>query len=333
MAPSPLSLIVPVYNRPQEVYELLASLRAQTDPDFEVVVVEDGSEETAEAAVRRHEAALDVRYLTKPNGGPGPARNHGAAHAEGDMLVFLDSDCLAPPGYVAAVRRALAERGFEAWGGPDRAHPDFTPTQKAISYAMTAFLTTGGIRGGAERLDAFQPRSFNMGIAREAFEALGGFAAMRFGEDVDFSLRLRAAGCRTGLVPEAWVYHKRRTTLRSFFRQVHNSGIARINLLKRHPGSLKPVHALPALAVLGGPALLVLGLAVHPVWLAPLGGWAGLIFADALRQERSLGVAALAVAASAVQVAGYGTGFWRGVWRRLVLRCGEFAAFERTFYD
>lgn len=236
------SFIIPVYNRPNEVDELLQSLKTQTFKDFEVVVVEDGSNIPCENVVCSYSSDLNVRYYNKPNSGPGQTRNYGVERAQGEYVLILDSDVVLPPGYLQAVDDELQQKPCDAFGGPDRAHKDFTPMQKAINYAMTSFFTTGGIRGGKKKMDKFYPRSFNMGVKREVYEALQGFSKMRFGEDIDFSTRIFKGGYTCRLFPEAWVWHKRRTDLKKFFKQVHNSGIARINLMKRHPGTLKLVH-------------------------------------------------------------------------------------------
>lgn len=333
------SFVIPVYNRPDEVAELLESLTHQKEQDFEVIVVEDGSQVRCDAVVDRYSSRLDVHYYEKPNSGPGKTRNYGVARSSGDYVIILDSDVVVPEGYLSAVSAELAKAPADAFGGPDRAHPSFTPTQKAINYGMTSFFTTGGIRGGKKQLDKFYPRSFNMGVKRSVYEALGGFSAMRFGEDIDLSTRIFQAGYRCRLFPEAWVWHKRRTDLRKFFRQVHNSGIARIHLTRRHPGTLKVVHLLPAVFTLGV-ALCVIGalsaLCFAPVvslWcLCPLLLYALLIWADATRREHSLGVGLRAVAAAYVQLTGYGTGFLRAAWRCYVLHDGEFEAFRQTFY-
>ena len=245
------SVIIPVYNRPDEARELLESLCAQTCRDFEVVIVEDGSAIPCKEVAEAYADRLDIHYYVKENGGPGRARNYGVERARGEYVLILDSDAVLPEGYIAAVEDELEREPADAFGGPDRAHPDFTPMQKAINYAMTSFFTTGGIRGGKKKLDKFYPRSFNMGVRREVYQALGGFSDMRFGEDIDFSTRIFKGGYRCRLFPEAWVWHKRRTDLKKFFKQVHNSGIARIHLSKRHPGTLKLVHLLPAVFTLG----------------------------------------------------------------------------------
>ena len=226
------SVIVPVFNRPDEVAELLESLTMQSSTDFEVIIVEDGSKEPCETVCKQYEKQLDIKYFMKENSGPGQSRNYGAACSEGEYLLILDSDVVLPAGYIAAIDEELQREPADAFGGPDRAHESFTDTQKAISYSMTSFFTTGGIRGGKKKLDKFYPRSFNMGIRRDVYERLGGFSKMRFGEDIDFSIRIFKAGCSCRLFPKAWVWHKRRTDFRKFWRQVYNSGIARINLYK-----------------------------------------------------------------------------------------------------
>ncbi|MDY5814185.1 MAG: glycosyltransferase [Bacteroides sp.] len=325
------SILIPVYNRPEEVDELLAGLTKQTFTDFEVVIVEDGSAIPCREVVERYADRLAVSYRTKPNSGPGQTRNVAAEQARGEYFLVLDSDVIPPPHYLEAIESELRAAPCDAFGGPDRAHPDFSDVQKAINYAMTSFFTTGGIRGGRRKLDVFHPRSFNMGIRSEVYRALGGFSPMRFGEDIDFSLRIIEAGYTTRLFPKAWVYHKRRTDLRKFFKQVHNSGIARIHLMKRHPGSLKLVHLLPAAFTLGLGFFLLGGLVC--AWSLTLpGAFALLIGVDALRQTRSPRVAVLSVAASTVQLVGYGTGFLRAWWQRCVCRKGEFEAFSQTFY-
>ena len=224
------SVIFPVYSRPDEVDELLGSLAVQTFRDFEVIIVEDGSSVPCEGVVGDYRDRMDIHYYYKPNSGPGQTRNYGAERSRGEYLLILDSDCILPEGYLAAVEAELRREPADAFGGPDRAHDSFTSVQKAINYAMTSFFTTGGIRGGKKKMDRFYPRSFNMGIRAEVYRALGGFSRMRFGEDIDFSIRIFKAGYRCRLFPQAWVWHKRRTDFRKFFKQVHNSGTARINL-------------------------------------------------------------------------------------------------------
>lgn len=339
------SVIVPVFNRPDEVKELLESLCTQTFRDFEVVLVEDGSSVPCAAVADSFCNKLDIKYFTKDNSGPGQTRNYGAERASGEYLIILDSDVMVPPGYFEAIEAELSREPADAFGGPDRAHPDFTPVQKAINYAMTSFFTTGGIRGGKVKMDKFYPRSFNLGISADAYKALGGFSKMRFGEDIDLSIRIFAAGYKCRLFPEAWVWHKRRTNLKKFFKQVHNSGIARINLYKKYPSSLKLVHTLPAVFTVGVALLLavalplLLVLSCLPWWgavlvaLAPLLLWVLAVFTDASAKNRSLRIGCLAVAASFVQLTGYGSGFLRAWWLRCILgRDEELQAFKKSFY-
>ena len=345
------SLIIPVFNRPHEVDELLESLTTQTLRDFEVVVVEDGSQVPCQEVVERYRDKLDIQYHTKPNSGPGQTRNYGAERSRGEWLIVLDSDCVLPPGYLQAVDDDIRREPCDAFGGPDRAHDSFTPVQKSINYSMTSFFTTGGIRGGKKQLDKkFYPRSFNMGIRAEVYRKLGGFSKMRFGEDIDFSIRIYDSGAKCRLFPEAWVWHKRRTDMRKFFRQVHNSGIARINLMKRHPGSLKLVHLLPAVFTLGVAFLLfciVVGFAIAAVnggfcWcsttlvvlgVAPLLLFSMLVCVDSALQNKSVKIGFLSIYASFIQLIGYGTGFLRAWWLRCVRgRNEELQAFEKTFY-
>ncbi len=359
------SLIIPVYNRPDEVDELLDSLVGQTFRDFEVIVVEDGSTLSCRDVVNRYMERLPVRYFEKANSGPGQTRNYGAERSKGEYLIVLDSDCVLPPGYLQAVENELCHEPADAFGGPDRAHDSFTDVQKAISYAMTSFFTTGGIRGGKKKMDKFYPRSFNMGVRADVYRRLDGFSKMRFGEDIDFSIRIFKAGCRCRLFPEAWVWHKRRTDMKKFFKQVHNSGIARINLYKRHPESLKLVHLLPMLFTVVTFCLLLALLvgwigsmwilqmrygyiyAVEMPWLMdytellhalswipllPLAFFSVLIFTDAALSFHSVKIGMQAVVASFVQLTGYGTGFIRAWWQRCLCGKDEFSAFEKNFY-
>ncbi|MBQ9670752.1 MAG: glycosyltransferase [Prevotella sp.] len=343
------SIIVPVYNRPDEVDELLQSLTTQTISDFEVVVVEDGSSVPCESVCKKYEKELNLHYFCKPNSGPGQSRNYGAEHAEGEYLIVLDSDVVLPQGYLKAVDEELQREEADAFGGPDAAHDSFTPVQKAISYSMTSFFTTGGIRGGKKKLDKFYPRSFNMGIRADVYKRLGGFSKMRFGEDIDFSIRIFKAGCRCRLFPEAWVWHKRRTDFRKFFRQVFNSGIARINLYKKYPDSLKTVHLLPAVFTVGmcllilvaavGRAMMHYDPANRQVWtlvmaipLLLLLAYCLMIFADSAMKNKSARIGLLSVGAAFVQLMGYGTGFLQAWWLRCVRKKDEFQAFEQTFY-
>ena len=340
------SIIVPVYNRPDEVDELLESLCSQTMKDFEVVIVEDGSEKTCKDVCDKYADILVLHYYYKENSGPGQSRNYGAERAQGDWLIILDSDVVLPPDYMQAVEKNINCQ-LAAFGGPDAAHPSFTPVQKAISYSMTSFFTTGGIRGGKKKLDKFYPRSFNMGIRKDVYLQLGGFSKMRFGEDIDCSYRIVEAGHQPQLFPDAWVWHKRRTDFRKFFRQVYNSGIARINLEKRHPGTMKLVHLLPMVFTVGVIAMILISAVgrvlmhyddVHRwYWLCaapwlPILLYSLVILIDSTIQNKSLKVGLLSVPAAFVQLMGYGFGFIEAWWKRCIRKQDEFTAFEKNFY-
>jgi len=309
------SIVVPVYNRPDEVDELLESLSSQTFKDFEVVIVEDGSKITCKDVCEKYANILDLHYYYKENSGPGQSRNYGVERARGEYVLIVDSDAVAPHGFMQAIDDELQRQPSDAWGGPDAAHESFSDVQKAISYAMTSFFTTGGIRGGKKQLDKFYPRSFNLGIRREAYLALGGFSKTRFskmslyGEDIDFSIRIYKAGYSCRLFPEAWVWHKRRTDFRKFWRQVYNSGYARVNLWRMYPEALKPVHALPSVFTVGVAALLLLAPFTCALSLVLLLLYALLILIDSSIQSKSLKVGILSVAAVFVQLIGYGIGF------------------------
>ncbi|WP_321519897.1 glycosyltransferase [uncultured Bacteroides sp.] len=325
------SVIIPVYNRPDEVNELLLSLTKQRFKDFEVLVIEDGSVIPCEEVVKMYSEALDVKYFFKPNSGPGQTRNFGAERSKGDYLIILDSDCIIPEGYFDAVEAGLKREPADAFGGPDRADNSFSDMQKAINYAMTSFFTTGGIRGGKKKLDKFYPRSFNMGVKRDVYMKLEGFSKMRFGEDIDFSIRIFKSNYICRLFPDAWVYHKRRTDLRKFFKQVHNSGIARINLFKKYPESLKLVHLLPAVFTAGLLFLLIVS-CLTLLGIIPILFYALIILIDASLQTRKFKIGLISVVASFIQLTGYGSGFILAWWKRVVLKKDEFSAFEKNFY-
>lgn len=356
-----ISLIIPVYNRPQEVGELLESLTLQTRRDFEVVIVEDGSEPelSSENIVDRYLDRLDIRYVRQENGGPSAARNTGAANAKGDFFVIMDSDCIVPPSYFETVYRAIEEEGIEFYGGPDAAAPDFSQLQKAVSYSMTSLFTTGGIRGNKLSAGKFSPRSFNLGISRQVFEQAGGFSDMRIGEDIDFSMRVMAAGTRARFLAEAPVCHKRRTSMKLFFKQVFIFGTARVNLNIRHPEARKAVFMLPAIFTVGS-FLLFVAAACYDLWFLagataaillwillrmgtaggllfylvsllyapwwfyiPFGALMLLWFADSSIRNRNLRIGWLSIWTSFIQLYGYGLGFLYGIYMRRILRRDE----------
>lgn len=316
------SIIIPVYNRPAEIDDLLDSLAGQSDKDFETIIVEDGSTIPCRDVVEKYRNCLDVKYFAKDNEGRSIARNYGIERSCGDILVFFDSDCVIPSDYFATVKRELADRPLDCYGGPDAAHSSFTTTQKAINYSMTSFLTTGGIRGGKVSMEKFVPRTFNMGFSRDVYDKVGGFREM-FSEDIDMSTRISRAGFSIGLLRQAFVYHKRRVDFRKFLRQVYVFGMSRITLKLLYPGSLKLVHMLPALAVMAGVLLLLLGVVVSPWFLMPLAVYLLAIFVTAVVVTGSVVIALKAVPASIIQIAGYGCGFIRAYVTKILFGRGR----------
>lgn len=322
------SVIVPVYNRPGEVEELLESLMRQTSRDFEVIVVEDGSTVPCGDVVGRYASmGLAARYFFKENEGRSIARNYGMERAAGDFFVFFDSDCVIPSDYFSKLGRMRASRPLDAYGGPDAADTSFTDTQKAINFAMTSFLTTGGIRGGRVSMEKFTPRTFNMGFSRRVYEKVGGFREM-FSEDIDMSTRIRLAGFSVGLYPDLPVYHKRRVDFRKFFRQVYVFGMSRVTLKLLYPGSLKLVHWLPAVFVLGVVAMVSLAVFDSPWWLAPLVLYLFMIWQTALVATGSIVIAFKAVPAALIQLGGYGCGFLKAYFLKIICRRGRDEAEE-----
>lgn len=316
------SIIIPLYNRPQEIKELLETLTAQTYKQFEVLVIEDGSANDSAEIVKGFEGKLDVRYFTKSNEGQGFTRNFGFERAKGDYFILFDSDCLIPENYLQAVNDRLTGGWLDAYGGPDDAHPSFTAVQKAISYSMTSPFTTGGIRGNKKGIGQFHPRSFNMGVSRKVWEQLGGFIITRSGEDIEYSIRIHSAGFEIGLIPEAKVYHKRRTSFLQFYKQLHFFGRARINVYKFFPGELKLVHFFPAIFTLGLIFTLIANMLRWPI--AVIGNYflavlVLLIFFHAWWKNKSVKVAFLSIIASFTQLIAYGLGFMQDFWKRVVL--------------
>jgi len=306
------SIIIPVYNRPEEIDELLESLTHQSIKKFEVLVVEDGSTQRCDAVVDRYKSKLDIHYFFKENTGQGFSRNFGFERAKGDWLLVFDSDCLIPADYLAKVDAYLKEHPLDAFGGPDRAAESFTLVQKAISFSMTSLLTTGGIRGGKAKVGTFHPRSFNMGIKREVFEKTGGYIITRKGEDIEFSIRIAAHGFTVGLIPDAFVYHKRRTNFFQFFKQLHFFGAARINLARFYPKEVKLVHCFPSIfllllivflyAFLQDKAWGIMGLRLYFLYFL-------IIWVTATGRSENFAVGLLSVLAAFVQLTAYGIGF------------------------
>ncbi len=316
------SVIVPVYNRIDEVRDLLDSLSRQTSRNFEVVLTEDGSNERCDEVVRQYADKVDIKYFWKENEGRSIARNYGMERATGDYFIFFDSDCVIPPEYFETLDKELEKNPLDCFGGPDAAHSSFSDVQKAINYSMTSFLTTGGIRGGKVQLEKFTPRTFNMGYSRAVYERVGGFREM-FSEDIDMSTRIRQAGFSIGLLRSVPVWHKRRVDFKKFFRQVHVFGMSRITLQLLYPGSMKPVHALPALFVIGSVVLIILAVALSPLWILPLLVYLLAIFFSAWVNTKSFKIACLTVPASLVQLIGYGTGFIEAYVTKILLGRGR----------
>ncbi|MEM1406653.1 MAG: glycosyltransferase [Bacteroidota bacterium] len=316
------SIIIPVYNRPNEVDELLGSLTKQTYKHFEVIIVEDGSTDKCDHLIEKYDSQLRLQYFYKPNTGQGFSRNFGFARGKGDYLIVFDSDCLIPSHYLQTVDDFLNKEPLAAFGGPDRAMDNFTTVQRAISYSMTSIFTTGGIRGGEKRLGAFHPRSFNMGISRQVFEHTGGYIITRMGEDIEFSIRIIEKGFKTGLIPNAFVYHKRRTSLGQFYKQLHFFGRARINVGRFYPKEIKPVHIFPLLFFIGiliTPILALLGFTLLSyIGLTAYFLFTLLIFIDAAMKTKNVGVALVSVAAAFTQLIAYGHGFFSESWRRVI---------------
>lgn len=305
------SIVVPVYNRPKEIAELLASLTRQEYTNFEVIIVEDGSTETCKSEVEAFSEQLNIRYFFIPNEGQGFARNYGMKHANGDYFVLFDSDCIIPPEYLRVLHDAITERSLDAHGGPDTAMEDFSSIQQAINYSMTSILTTGGIRGKIKDRSNYQARGYNMGLSKAAFELSGGFVDPNKGEDIELSIRLKKLGLKLELVEEAYVYHKRRNTLLSFFKQSYSFGQNRVNVSRYHPGAIKAVHLLPSLFLAYTLFVILYSLLGQPYNELVLGSlilWFILIFGHATWTTRSPWIGFLSLITSFGQLNAYGIG-------------------------
>ena len=304
------SIIVPVYNRPNEIDELLESLTKQDfSDDFEVVIVEDGSSDSSEEIVNKYINQLNINYFFKENSGAGASRNFGMEKASGNYFIILDSDVIVPPQYLAEVKKALKDNYTDAFGGPDAAHSSFTALQKAINYSMTSVLTTGGIRGKKKSVGKFQPRSFNLGMSKTAFEKTQGFSKMKNGEDIDLTFRLWENGFETQLIEKAYVFHKRRSTIQQFFKQTFGFGTARPILNKKYPETAKATYWFPSLFIIGLDISLILAIFGYYQILYFYGIYFFLIFIDSLFQNKNLYVAFLSMITTLVQFLGYGIGF------------------------
>ena len=304
------SIIVPVYNRPNEIDELLDSLTKQSyQKSFEVLIIEDGSTVSSENIVDRYKDKLELTYFYKENTGAGLSRNYGMQRATGDYFIILDSDVIVPPQYLTEVDKALKTNYTDAFGGPDAAHKSFTNLQKAINYSMTSVLTTGGIRGKKKAVGKFQPRSFNLGVSKQAFDATQGFSAMKAGEDIDFTFRLWNLGYDSQLIAEAFVYHKRRSTIKQFFKQTFAFGTARPILNKKYPQTAKLTYWFPSVFILGFDVSILTAIFGYWQLLAFYGAYFLAIFIDSLFQNKNISVAFLSMLTSFTQFIGYGLGF------------------------
>lgn len=318
------SIIIPLYNRPDEIKELLESLQLQTYKNFEVIVVEDGSSVKSEDIVNSFCGKLNVRYYYKePNSGQGFTRNYGFKLAHGNYFVIFDSDCIIPPDYLANVETRLQNDYLDAYGGPDKAHANFTPIQKAINYSMTSYFTTGGIRGRKKHVGKFHPRSFNMGISRAVYEKLGGFIIPYSGEDLEYSIRIINNGYKTGLIENAFVYHKRRTDFVKFFKQLHFFGRARINVYMFFKEELKLIHFFPAVFTVYF-FMCIAALLLVDIWSflfpLPLITYSLALLTDASIKNQSIKIGFLSLIAAYVQLNAYGIGFITDFIKRILLK-------------
>ena len=331
------SIIIATYNRLGELEELIASFDKLSFPtgNFELVISDDGSTDGTREYIAELVKPFTIKYLHQQNQGPGEARNHGMREANGDYFIFLDSDCTVPPHWLKAIDSSIVANQWDAFGGPDTYHPSFSPLLKAINYSMTSFIGTGGTRGSKKSVGKFYPRSFNMGISRKVYQAVGEMSKLRHGQDMDLSARIYAAGFKVGLIVDAFVYHKRRTSIPKFFRQIFNWGVARVNLGRLHKSLLKPVHFLPSILVLGI-FMVVLGAIIFRIswmWQAVIIGfllvclWA---FLESLLKYRNFKAALLSVMTLNIQVFAYGLGMlW--AWPQ-VLRGNEAKGFVKGYY-
>lgn len=327
------SFIIPVYNRPQEILELLESMTKMTyNKDYEIVIVEDGSKETCESVIKDFSDKLNISYYFKENSGPGPSRNYGMQRAKGNYFIILDSDCLMPPHYLNRVEEFLSTSYYDCFGGADAALDSFTPIQKAINYTMTSLLTTGGIRGNKKQIGNFEPRSFNMGISKKAFEITKGFDRIHPGEDPDLSARIRKAGMKTVFLPDAAVYHKRRISWRNFYKQVNKFGKVRPILNERHPETAKITFFFPSifcLFVIFSVAMLW----VNPLFSIPLLAYILILFLDASIKNKNIYIGGLAVIAMFIQFFGYGAGYLKVFWQVQVLSKNPEETFPDLFFE
>ena len=329
-----ISIVVAIFNRKDELFELLNSLIAQTDKDFEVIIVDDGSFVDLLPTVETFKEMLNIQYFKKANSGPGLSRNYGANRAKNDWLVFVDSDVIVEKNYIENIKKNLENTDCAAFGGADKAHKGFNLLQKAISYSMTSVFTTGGIRGSKKAVTRFQPRSFNMGVNKEIFLKIGGFSEMRIGEDPDLSMTIWENGYQTAFFDDIGVYHKRRTDLGKFSKQVYQFGCARPILNQRHPDYVKPTFWFPTLFLLGYVAgILEYFLLQKGFVLACYGFYTLVIFLHALYLTKNIAIAAQAIITTYIQMFSYGYGFLESWIKLNVLKMKPEDAFPKHFHQ
>ncbi|WP_018676044.1 glycosyltransferase [Riemerella columbina] len=328
-----LSIIIAIYNRKDELFELLNSLSKQTDKDFEVIIVDDGSKINLKPTVELFERQLKIQFFRKDNSGPGLTRNYGARRAHGEWLIFVDSDVIVEANYISNIKKNIATIPCDAFGGADKAHKGFNLMQKAISYAMTSVFTTGGIRGNKKAVSKFQPRSFNMGVKKSVFDAVGGFSEMRIGEDPDLSMTLWEHGYTTAFFDDIGVYHKRRTDFGKFSKQVYQFGIARPILNQRHPQYTKLTFWFPSLFLIG----YVIGNLHYFIWhngilLGLYGLYTLIVWMHALWKTKNISIATMAVMAAYIQLFSYGYGFLKSWISLNILKIKPEQAFPSHFH-
>lgn len=327
------SIIIPVFNRPDEVKELLESLKNQDfNKEYEVVIVEDGSSIPCKDIVENYTNNLNIKYFFKENSGPGDSRNYGMQKASGDYFLIFDSDCIIPKSYLKNVDTFLNTNFFHCFGGPDAAHESFSDIQKAINFSMTSVLTTGGLRGKSEKVIKFQPRSFNMGISREAFENTGGFGSIHPGEDPELIFKLWKLGYETTLIKDAFVYHKRRIDWEKFYTQVNKFGKVRPILNHWYPEYKKITFWFPTLFIIGLDVSIILLLfkVTFPFYMYIF--YFTVLFLSSLIQTRSLKIAFYALFATCIQFYGYGIGFLISQFKLNILKQSPEKAFPKLFF-
>jgi glycosyltransferase involved in cell wall biosynthesis len=327
------SLIIPVYNRPEEINELLESLaNLDYDDDFEIVIVEDGSTLRCEEIVHNYNDKLKISYYYKENSGPGDSRNFGMKKAKGNYFIIFDSDCIIPEDYLTVVATSLKQNYVDCFGGPDKALDSFSDIQKAINFAMTSFFTTGGIRGGSEKIDKFQPRSFNMGLTKKAFEVSNGFGNIHPGEDPDLTIRLWNLGFETRLFSKAFVYHKRRIDWEKFTIQVNKFGKARPILNSWHPKYNKLTYFFPSVFLIGLSISVLLLLLNYDFLLQMYFIYFLLLFVVSSFQNKSLKIGLLSIKAVWKQFYGYGKGFLISYLKIIILKQMPQVALPELFF-